>query len=81
MRLRQSYQSIDSKGRPINDASIDSKGRRINGASPSDLASDDELLDGLEYREERTSPPSRKLTLLPNFDAENDDDVGELLSF
>ena len=64
MRLRQSYQSLDSKGRPINDA---------NGAS------DDELIDGPEYREK--SPPSggRKSTLLSHFDAENDDDVGELL--
>lgn len=66
MRLRQSYQSLDSKGRPINDA---------NGAS------DDELIDGPEYREK--SPPSggRKSTLLSHFDAENDDDVAKYDDF
>ena len=63
MKLRQNYKSLDSKGRSISEAG----------------ASDDELIEGSDYSslEERSSL-ARKSTLFSNFDADNDDDVGEL---
>ena len=65
LRLRSSAMKLRSNYQSFEDS--------LNGG----LQSDDELLDGREHQPRRSPPNKRNTVLLPNIEAENEEEVGE----